>query len=206
MEKASSFSKYLCTVVILHCATGGYAQNADIDLLKKINIGRNKHLDAPMQAITNSVYPLSASVPLTELIAGYARHDRQLIATGWTTTAGLAGNFIITFGLKYSVDKTRPYITYPEIQNYKVNKDASFPSGHTSFAFNTATSLVMACPRWYVAVPAYTWAGVVGYSRMHLGMHYPTDVLMGAVIGAGTSLLAVKGNQWLTKHKHKKLG
>lgn len=206
MEKTGSFLKYCSVVAALCVAAGASAQNADIDLLKQINIGRNKGLDAGMQTVTNSVYPISAAFPVTELVAGYARHDKQLIANGWVTTAGLAGNFIITFGLKYSVNRTRPYVTYPQIQNYKVNKDASFPSGHTSFAFNTATSLVLAYPRWYVAAPAYAWAGVVGYSRMHLGMHYPTDVLVGAIVGAGTSYLSVKGNRWLKKHKHKLRG
>lgn len=206
MEKAGSFLKYCSVVAGLCVANVASAQNADIDLLKQINIGRNKGLDGGMQALTNSVYPISATIPVTELLAGYAHHDKKLITIGWVTTAGLACNFIVTFGLKYSVDRTRPYVTYPQIQNYKVNKDASFPSGHTAFAFNTATSLVLAYPRWYVAVPAYGWAATVGYSRMHLGMHYPTDVLMGAVVGAGTSILAVKGNRLLQKHKKKHIG
>lgn len=182
------------------------AQITDIRWLRQINLHRNAALDNDMQFLTNSVYPLSAALPLAELATGYARHDKKVIAAGWSTTAALACNFVFTFGLKYSVDRTRPYITYPDIQHYKSNKDASFPSGHTSFAFNTATSLVQLYPRWYVIVPAYAWAGAVAYSRMHLGMHYPTDVLAGAVIGAGTSLLAVKGEQWIRHHKKKKIG
>lgn len=184
----------------------GWAQNADIDLLRSINTHRNKNLDGVMEGVTNSVYPISAVAPLAELAIGYRTHNKQLIVAGWTTAAGLGANFILAFGLKYGVDRTRPYKLYPEIQNYRENKDASFPSGHTSFAFNTATSLVQTFPKWYVAVPVYAWATTVGYSRMHLGMHYPTDVLAGAIVGAGTSWLAANGNRWLRHHnKNKKI-
>jgi undecaprenyl-diphosphatase len=44
-------------------------------------------------------------------------------------------------------------------------------------------------PKWYIAAPAYLWAGSVGYSRMYLGVHYPSDVFGGAVLGTTTSLL-----------------
>lgn len=188
-------------LVLLLCASTGWGQNADIDLLRSINTHRNKDLDGVMAGITNSVYPVSAVAPLAELATGYRSHNKLLINSGWTTIAGLGGNFVIAFGLKYSIDRTRPYKVYPELQNYRDNKDASFPSGHTSFAFNTATSLVQTFPKWYVAVPAYAWATAVGYSRMHLGMHYPTDVLAGAVVGIGTSWLSVKGNQWIKHHR-----
>jgi undecaprenyl-diphosphatase len=79
----------------------------------------------------------------------------------------------------------------------------SFPSGHTSVAFSTATSLYLAYPKWYVAVPAFTYAASVGYSRMYLGVHYPSDVLAGAVIGAGSAWLMYKANKWLFKKKPK---
>ena len=205
MEKTSTNIISHCLIVFLlfmgHCS---FAQHADIDLLKDINLNRNKALDNGMAALTNTVYPVSAALPISELIAGYARHDSQLIARGWTTVAAVGTNFIVTFGLKYGVDRTRPYITYPELQPYKHNKDASFPSGHTSFSFNAATSLTLLFPKWYVAVPAYAWASCVGYSRMYLGMHYPTDVLAGAIVGVGTAILADKGNKWLQHHRNKK--
>ena len=190
-------------LLLAACSHLSYGQNADIDILKSINLNRNRSLDNSMTALTNSVYPIAAVAPITELIVGYKKHDQHLINGGWQTIAGLGLNFAVTFSLKYGVNRTRPYITYPTLEPYKHNKDASFPSGHSSFAFNTATSLVILFPKWYVAVPAYTWATAVMYSRMDLGMHYPTDVLAGAVIGAGTSMLAYKGNQWLQHRKHK---
>jgi len=68
-------------------------------------------------------------------------------------------------------------------------------------AFATATSLSLEYPKWYVIVPAYTWAGTVGYSRMHLGVHYPSDVLIGALVGAGSAFITHKVNQKLLKRK-----
>ena len=64
-------------------------------------------------------------------------------------------------------------------------------------AFATATSLSLTYPKWYIIVPAYSWAGAVGYSRMHLGVHYPSDVFIGALVGAGSA--------WLTHAMNKKL-
>jgi membrane-associated phospholipid phosphatase len=55
-------------------------------------------------------------------------------------------------------------------------KGLSFPSQHTSFAFATATALSLQYRKWWVVVPAYTWAAMVGYSRLYLGQHYPSDV------------------------------
>ena len=89
-----------------------------------------------------------------------------------------------------------------DIQLKETNgRSPSFPSGHTSGAFSFATSLTIACPKWYIAGPAYIWAGAVGYSRMDLGVHYPSDVLAGAIIGVGSAYLCYKGQQWLNHNR-----
>ncbi len=79
-----------------------------------------------------------------------------------------------------------------------------FPSGHTSLAFAIATSLSLKYPKWYVIAPSYVWACSVGYSRMNLGVHYPSDVLAGAVLGAGSAFLTYKLNEWFWKKQNNK--
>jgi membrane-associated phospholipid phosphatase len=56
-------------------------------------------------------------------------------------------------------------------------------------AFAAATTISLQYPKWYVIAPAFIYASGVGYSRMYLGVHYPTDVLAGAVLGAGSSFV-----------------
>jgi undecaprenyl-diphosphatase len=117
----------------------------------------------------------------------------------YMAAGGLALNTLITFGLKYTVSRERPFVNNAAIYKKTHAGLYSFPSGHTSTAFATATSLTLAYPKWYIAAPAYAWAGAVGYSRMHLGVHYPSDVLAGAIIGTLSSFVAFKVNQKLGK-------
>jgi len=158
-----------------------------------------------MVPVTNSVYPIAAAVPLGELIYGYAKHDTSVVINGWQAVTGVGVNFVVAFSLKYAVNRARPYASYADINPYQHDTDPSFPSGHTSFAFETATMVTMQYPKWYVIVPSYAWASTVGYSRMYLGMHYPTDVLAGALVGTASAWLSIKGTQWLRNHKHKRL-
>ena len=57
----------------------------------------------------------------------------------------------------------------------------SFPSGHTASAFAFAAAVTVDLPR--LALPLYALATAVGYSRVHTGVHYPSDVMAGAVLG-----------------------
>jgi membrane-associated phospholipid phosphatase len=191
----------LAWVLFFGSSLSANAQNADIDLLRQINLHRDHSLQGVMTGLTNYDYPVSIAIPLTELVAGYSRGDTQAIVHGVQTTAGFAIDFVLTYGLKYAVNRPRPFVTYPYLQPYERYTDQSFPSGHTSFAFCAATSLSICYPRWYVIVPAYLWASAIGYSRLYLGVHYPSDVLAGAVVGAGSSWLTHMGTRWLQKKK-----
>lgn len=61
----------------------------------------------------------------------------------------------------------------------------SFPSGHAASAFAFAAAVSQELPR--VSVPIGLLAGAVAYSRVHTGVHYPGDVVIGSIIGAGTA-------------------
>lgn len=171
------------------------AQNADIDILKSINP------DIPQKGIwtftSSSAYPVSGALPVGLLVTGFIEQDKSLQEKGWQAAGALAINLIITQGLKYSIDRERPYEKYSFIHPYDASSSGqSFPSGHVSMAFATATTLAIECKKWYITVPAYLWATGVGYSRLYMGEHYPTDILAGAAIGAGSAVLS----NWLS-HK-----
>jgi membrane-associated phospholipid phosphatase len=170
------------------------AQNWDIDLLKKIN---PQHPNSGiMEGFTNSSYPVGIATPLTLLAAEYIKKDKQLKYKGWEAAGSLVMAAVATEGLKYIIDRDRPYKKYPgKIYSNSIETDASFPSGHASIAFSTATTLTLEFKKWYVAVPAYTWAIGVGYSRLYLGQHYPSDIIASAIVGSGSAVLS----HWLSK-------
>ncbi|HXV64943.1 MAG TPA: phosphatase PAP2 family protein [Vicinamibacteria bacterium] len=78
----------------------------------------------------------------------------------------------LTFGLKVAVSRERP----------DGSNQRSFPSGHASGTFATATVLHRRYG-WKVGVPAYAVAGYVGASRLNEGAHYLSDVVFGATVG-----------------------
>lgn len=174
------------------------AQNFDTQLLQSIN-SQNTRYDKFWLGITNSATPISIATPITLYGMGHFHYLPKGKENAYAMAGSLAVNAVITYGLKWSVSRERPFVNNPDIYKKTKAGSYSFPSGHTSNAFAVATSLTLAYPKWYVAVPAYAWAGAVGYSRMHLGVHYPSDVLAGAVIGTLSSFVAYKVNQRLGK-------
>ena len=195
--------KYII-LFFISLSTAVHGQNADINILKNINLNRNKNLDNTFITISNSAAPVSIALPIGILCTGLIKHDSTIKNKGIYIAASIAIAAGITTGLKYAVNRTRPFVTYPVIEKEMAAGSPSFPSGHTSDAFSTATSVSLAFPKWYVVAPSFLWACSVGYSRMDLGVHYPSDVLAGAIIGAGTSYLCCKANKWLYKRNRKK--
>lgn len=179
------------------------AQNPDIHLLRKINLNRNTSLDKTFNFATNSAAPVSFTTPIAFWIVGKASHDEKLVEHGVISGTAVVLSLSLSYLTKYTIKRERPYSTYPDIQPYTADNTPSFPSNHTTVAFSTATYLSLAYPKWYVIVPSYAWASTVGYSRLHLGEHYPSDVIGGAILGAGSAFLCYKLNTWIMKQYHR---
>ncbi len=179
-----------------------FAQNAGIGILTNINARYYPQWDKGMDYVSSSVYPALVVAPGAMLITGLATKNKDLQRSAAKTVISLGVNVIFTTGLKYAVNRPRPYETYPDLVIKRTSTGPySFPSGHTSYAFSLATSATLATKKWYVAVPCYAYAGTVAYSRMRLGVHYPGDVLAGALIGIGSSLLTWKIDKWMNRPK-----
>ncbi len=194
----------LCRAALLLASflpLAGISQNIDINLLQSINARETAFKNGFTDVAAGSVYLVNAAAPLTMLTAGIIRHDKKLqLDAAWTAGAYLLST-VITQGTKRIVQRARPYETWPFIIQRTESGQYSFPSGHTSSAFNTATSLSLLYRKWYVVAPAYLWAVSVGYARMYQGVHYPSDVLAGAVIGAGSAWAAHALRQRLERKK-----
>lgn len=173
----------------------------DRQTLQEFSEDRNKCTTRFMQGISRSTEAISLSIPASLIIEGMLSHDKSTVRKGMYIVKTIAVSTAITFALKYSINRLRPFAADSLIIKAGSGGDPSFPSGHTSLAFATATSLSFAYPKWYVIIPSYLWAGTVGYSRMYLGVHYPTDVFAGAVIGTLSGYLSYKLNNWINRKK-----
>lgn len=192
----------ICLLVVCSCALC-YAQHTDIDILKAVYLHRNDQLRGGVVAVTNSTYPISYGVPLAVTALGYFKHDSNCKRAGLTMVVATAGTFLATFSLKRLIQRERPYERYSYIIPHSKSSKYSFPSGHTSAAFTTCTYIFLQTHKWYYVAPAFGWAVAVGYSRMYLGEHYPSDVLAGAALGTAVAWLTYKGENWIQKRRAK---
>jgi len=171
-----------------------FAQNWDIDLLKQIN--PRYPTNNNWKTISSTAEPLAVAVPIGMAAYALISDNHKLEMKSYEVAGSLVLTAAITEGLKIINKRQRPYVDYPnDIHPDSYETEYSFPSAHTSLAFSTATSLMLTTHKWYIAVPAYAWATSVGYSRMYLGQHYPSDVIAGALVGVGSAYVA----HWLNK-------
>ena len=154
--------------------------------------------------LSNTSKYISVGVPVGYFVAGLIHNNKDLKQKAAYTAAAILLNTATTTLLKNVVKRERPYNVYPDIFPDKIESDYSYPSGHTSSAFATATSLAITTKKWYVAVPAFAWSASVGYSRIYLGQHYPSDVIMGALVGTSSAFVCHWASKQLLKQKKSK--
>lgn len=142
-------------------------------------------LDWAMWSITHLGSAWAGIAALTlAIVAGRSRFG-LVIAASLLTVATIIGV------AKALTQRRRPYVELAGVRVIGLRPvDLSYPSGHTTVAFNLATLLAFGlAPAWPGCAGLYLAAAAVGYSRLHLGVHYPSDVLAGAVFGTGWGLL-----------------
>lgn len=176
------------------------AQSWDINTLHKINKLDSRFVRNYSKVFSRSAPYISVGVPVAmAAYAGFAK-DKDLLKDAIYIGTSVGEAVVLTYGLKYAVGRERPYERYPDrVHAYSMESTPSFPSSHTAAAFSLATSLSIKYPKWYVIAPSALWACSVGFSRMNEGVHYPSDVVAGAAIGAGCAVANVYVNRWLNR-------
>jgi undecaprenyl-diphosphatase len=116
-----------------------------------------------------------------------------VLVLAWVCTAVLLAD-LSARGLREAIGRPRPWRRYALPHTLvPAPRDSSFPSGHTTVAFACATVLSYFEPR--LAPALFLLALAIGFSRVYVGVHYPLDVLGGAVLGV------VLGGAVITLHR-----
>lgn len=110
---------------------------------------------------------------------------------GIMSAVALLGSLIINNNIvKNIVQRPRPFVTFTDLQIIiPTPSEFSFPSGHTSSSFAAAAVFYRYLPK-KLGIPSVILAGLIGFSRLYVGVHYPTDVIAGAIMGISLSYMA----------------
>lgn len=165
-----------------------FIQKLDLMILNAIYKLQNPVFDTIMPVITS----LANGGFLWILICLICLTVKKTRKCGISVAFALAMNFLASnVVLKNFVARKRPFSLDNTVKLLiEAPKDYSFPSGHTSASFAAATVIYAFNKKWGIA--SYVLAFLIAFSRLYLYVHYPTDVICGAVIGFVSALTAVK--------------
>ncbi|MEX2116180.1 MAG: phosphatase PAP2 family protein [Bacteroidota bacterium] len=173
--------------VTLFCAFPLFGQHSDPDtrLFRAINNSQNPARDGFLEYLDYSSLPSFGAIPLGFFVVGAAADNHTAVQVGIMSAAGQAMTLGVTLALKEIIGRPRPFDTLEgvKVKHQWSTLGLSFPSGHTSQAFTIATVISLSYNDLAITIPMFLWAGAVGYGRVYLGVHYPSDIVGGMAIG-----------------------
>lgn len=194
------------TLLLLIVTSITFAQPTfDSTLFRSINNNRSVFADNVF-SFTNDVVPyIAVSIPIAIGIYGIVKSKKYEENSAFLLIVSSGANLLVTEILKSSFQRKRPYAALNDVNllGERLDDNRSMPSGHSSGTFALATMLSLRYKYWYVIIPSFTLAGLTAYGRIYSGVHYPTDVLVGAIIGIGVSFLVNSFEKELIEIKDK---
>ena len=165
------------------------AERMDVALYAAVAATPTPTLDAAMSRLTRAANYSRLSLGAAALLAVAGGPTGRRAATrGLASLAVTAA--AVNVAIKPLARRRRPdraERTVPLARQVRVPASRSFPSGHAAAAFGFAGGVGEVLPM--AAVPLRALAALVGYSRVHTGVHYPADVLVGGLIGTTVAQL-----------------
>ena len=150
-------------------------------------------LDRPLRRLSDAADRSKLWLGIAAALAAVGgRTGRRAAATGLVALGLDSG--LVNIGFKLAARRKRPdrdAAGVPADRRVPMPHSASFPSGHAASAFAFATAVAQVEPE--AAAPLLLLAGAVGYSRVHTGVHYAGDVVIGSLIGATIGQLVGSG-------------
>ncbi len=172
----------------------------DAALVRSVNEINIPWVTRASEITSDMLYPTTLGAPLVFLAYGNILNDRKLTETSALILTAEVTTYGIVALVKHFTDRKRPYLEYPDcIVTRAEDSFKSFPSGHAAGSACILTMVSLQYPKWYVVVPSMMFVAATNFSRMHLGLHYPSDVTVGTVMGFGIAFTIWKYQGTLLK-------
>lgn len=182
----------LCLLISFTTLAQTFA-DTDIALLAYLNHNRIRALDYFFISITDTSSIVTISIIVVVVVVALVKKSTELRYKGYTLLASVVVSALLGLSAKYSIDRIRPFTMYSFIEKLSTGGTPSFPSGHTMEVFTVLTILYLLFPDRKAIYILAVWAFLVAYSRMALGVHYPSDVAGGMAMGILVSILVYRG-------------
>lgn len=152
-------------------------------------------LDVLMPALSWTCNHGEIWIVLAAVLLAVKRYRRQGLAVGCALVTDLV---LCNLILKPLVGRVRPFVIHPVELLVPPPTDASFPSGHTAASFAAVFALkASGSPLWK---PALAVAVAMAFSRLYLYVHWPSDVLFGALVGAAAGFIGA----WMARRMRRR--
>jgi undecaprenyl-diphosphatase len=174
--------------------------SADRELYRAVADLPTPGLDEPLRRLSHFAnFSKPWFLTAAALAAFGGRRGRRAAVTG-VAAIGIT-SFVVNQPMKLAGERRRPRRTQlgvPETRWVRMPSSASFPSGHSASAAAFSVAVGMVMPE--VRAPLRAAAGVVAFSRVYTGVHYPGDVIVGATVGALLGRLTATAAGRLRRH------
>lgn len=181
------FISLIATVVIYV-----YPRTWELDLIANLQAASNGLSIHFFQFITDYVDVISVGIPIVLLIIGFTRQDKSLREKALLILLSVALAGALSNSLKRVVREPRPYEVDARIAQWSGGGGYGFPSGHAADAVAAATAFSLMWPQLSIIVAVCSWAGIIMFSRIYLGVHDPGDVMAGMFLGILSALVVIK--------------
>ncbi len=163
----------------------------DYNILKQIYLHRPVYADKFLIWITQNTTLITISFLLLYFFYTFLKKKnfKNVLFVGISILSAA----IITNLIKIIIKRPRPYDVHTYLNIHQIDAGGySFPSGHTTEVFALAAAMLLATQSFKKSIPFYLWAILIAYTRMAFGVHYPTDILGGMIVGISTPFIFYK--------------
>jgi membrane-associated phospholipid phosphatase len=168
------------------------AERADLAVYAAVARSDIPALDRAMRHVSHAANYSRIWLGVAGLLALGGESGRRAAFDGLTSIA--VTSVVVNAALKPLGRRRRPERGPLVARHVRMPRSRSFPSGHAASAFAFATGVTATQPR--LAVPLRALATVVAYSRVHTGVHFPGDVLVGSLLGVSIAQITLRARKW----------